>query len=876
MPKKQSQHYRHKEATAVLRPESGSQDTFPQSKRKPPQEYRFDSSLAPELSWDENSSRSEAEKYLADILAANSIDDAKQAATKLKDMGKHFLNWTGKAEKQNFIVPSLPLFVHERLSVEAILKTLEKHKRNRQIALDMFGEGQKDIADARTGAYDHKNGWQNRLILGDSLQVMNSLLTYEGMGGKVQMVYMDPPYGIKFGSNFQPFVRERDVKDGDDNELTREPEMVQAYRDTWELGIHSWLSYMRERLFLAREMLTDSGSCFVQISDDNVHLVRSIMDEVFGRENFIAEIILKTRGSSNSRNIDTLNDFIIWYAKDKERVKFTRLFTEQEDKPTLFSLADINGEVFSRKELSEEQLKSARFLKDFPMTLAGKGGIKEPFEFEGKTYMPPPGRKWRCTIDKLNILAKNKRLFASKNPQKDKVPIHFKHFHDDFPYEAVSNFWEEQISEQNKMYVVQTAEKAIMRCILMATDPGDLVFDPTCGSGSTAIVAERWGRRWIATDVSRVPLALARQRLLTTNYDYYQLQNEERGPVGGFVYKRKQRLGKEVGSIVPHITLGSIVNNAPPAEEVLVDKPEKNTNYVRVTGPFCVEAIMPPAVGTEDEDKVETKLDDNYGEHIARMIGVLKQSPLLRLHDNKTLKITNIRPPAKSMNLHAEAQANDEQIAIIFGAANAAISELDFVKAAKEAHNKNFSRLLVIGFAIAPAARHSIEKSESAFNIAALYAQASSDLTMVDLLKDTRASQIFAVCGMPDVRLSEIGEKNKDGDLLYEVELRGLDILNPVDMETTHKDGNDVPCWMLDPDYDGECFRAGQVFFPRTAAWNKIKRAIKADFDDSVWDHLQGATSAPFVIGESKCVAVKVIDDRGNELITVKTLEDVE
>ncbi len=424
--------------------------------------------------------------------------------------------------------------------------------------------------------------------------------------------------------------------------------------------------------------------------------------------------------------------------------------------------------------------------------------------------------------------------------------------------------------------MVQTSEKAIQRCMLMTTDPGDLVFDPTCGSGSTAVVAERWGRRWIAADVSRVPLAIARQRLLTTTYDYYQLQSEERGPVGGFVYKRKQRQGKEVGGIVPHITLETIANNEPPAEEVLVDKPEKNTNYVRVTGPFCVEAIMPPAVGKEDEDKVETKPDDNYGEHITRMIGVLKQSPLLRLPDNKTLKITNIRSPAKSMNLHAEAQANDEQIAIIFGAANAAISELDFANAAKEAHNKNFSRLLVIGFAIDPAARRTIEKSESAFNIAALYVQASSDLTMVDLLKNTRASEIFAVCGMPDVRLSESSEKNKEGDKLYVVELRGLDILEPVEMKTTHKSGNDVPCWMLDPDYDGECFRAGQVFFPRTAAWGKIKRAIKADFDDSVWEHLQGATSAPFVIGESKCVAVKVIDDRGNELMTVKTLEEVE
>ena len=284
--------YRHDDKQAVLRPESGAQGVFPPDKRKPRTTYRYDSSLSPELAWDEAEARSEGEQLIDEIINSGDLDGARAAAEKLKAMSQAFLNWAGKAERGSFTVPTLPLFVHERLSTKAVLDTLQRHKRDRQGTLDLFGEGNKSIGDKIRGAYEHLNGWQNRLILGDSLQVMNSLLEYESLGRQVQMVYMDPPYGVKFGGNFQPFVRKRDVKDGDDESLSREPEMVQAYRDTWELGVHSWLTYMRDRLLVARELLTDSGSCFVQISDENVHLVRSVMDEVFGRENFVSLITL--------------------------------------------------------------------------------------------------------------------------------------------------------------------------------------------------------------------------------------------------------------------------------------------------------------------------------------------------------------------------------------------------------------------------------------------------------------------------------------------------------------------------------------------------------------------------------------------------------
>ena len=373
------------------------------------------------------------------------------------------------------------------------------------------------------------------------------------------------------------------------------------------------------------------------------------------------------------------------------------------------------------------------------------------------------------------------------------------------------------------------------------------------------------------------PLALARQRLLTATYPCYQLKDEKRGPGGGFVYARKQnKKGEQVGGIVPHITLKSIANNEPPAEEVLVDKPEVESNVTRISGPFCVEAVLPtplsPDISPEPSQGIQepSTQPDDENNHIPRMIEILRLSPTVRLPGNKAFNLKNIRPPAKSLNLHAEAETadGDDTIAVVFGPANGAISERAVIEAGQEARNKGYARLLIIAFAIEPAARETIEHGEATFGLPAIYAQASTDLAMSDLLKNMRSSQIFSVCGLPDVALRKADEKADNGGDLYQVELRGLDIFDPISMETDSRNGDDVPCWMLDPDYDGQCFRAGQVFFPRTGAWDKIRKAVKADFEDTVWEHLAGAVSAPFITGEQ--VAVKVIDDRGNELMVVK------
>ena len=402
---KSARDYRHDDKKALLRPEGGAQDVFPPARKKPPKTYRYDSSLSPELAWDEAEARSEGERLIGAILNSDNLAAAQTAARELHNLSRPFLNWAGKAERGRIQIPTLPLFTHERLSTQAVLETLKRRHRKRGQTLDLFGEGDKSIGEKIRGAYQHLNGWQNRLILGDSLQVMNSLLEYESLGGQVQMVYMDPPYGVKFGGNFQPFVRKRDVKDGDDDSLSREPEMVQAYRDTWELGIHSWLTYMRDRLLLARELLTDSGSCFVQISDENVHLVRSVMDEVFGRENFVSEIqYVKTSGKAG-KHLDTVTDYLVWYGKDKSRMKYSQLYVNKiigKEGTTQYVWAQEGN---NQRKLTPEELShplsidaDTRVFAVGDLT-AQSGSEKTTFQYEyqGKKFRPTKGG-WKTNL----------------------------------------------------------------------------------------------------------------------------------------------------------------------------------------------------------------------------------------------------------------------------------------------------------------------------------------------------------------------------------------------------------------------------------------------------------------------------------------------
>ena len=492
-------------------------------------------------------------------------------------------------------------------------------------------------------------------------------------------------------------------------------------------------------------------------------------------------------------------------------------------------------------------------------------------EIEGKRLTPGHGY-WKTNGEGMERLIGARRVVPSG------TTLAYVRYIDDFPVYPVANLWTDTGTgsfTDPKIYAVQTGAKVIQRCILMTTDPGDLVFDPTCGSGTTAYVAEKWGRRWITIDTSRVPLALSRQRLLTATFPYYELSHESRGPASGFVYKRKQnKKGEEIGGIVPHITLKSIANNEPPQEEVLVDRPETISNILRVSGPFSFEATIPTPIDWEGdgiEDSGTTQED--YSSFIDRMLEVLRRCPVLNVEGNRKITLKNVRPPAKSLSLHAEAivpNGEDQLVAVVFGPENGAVSEKLVYEAAKEGSGKRYKHLYVIGFAIQANARKLIEQCDQIMGIPATYVQATPDLMMGDLLKNMRSSQIFSVCGLPEVEL----RKTKDGK--FQVGLLGLDTFDPATMEVEHKQADDVPAWFLDTNYNGLCFHVCQAFFPRTSAWESLKKALKADYEEGIWEHLSGTTSAPFEPGESGEIAVKVIDDRGNELLVVKKVSEAE
>ena len=893
---KEPKSYNHGQ-THPQRPDIGTEPHF--KKKKLPATYRYDSSIAPELSWDENPAREKAEALIAKILEAESLEEAKVAASQLKAMSQPFLNWAGKAERESFEVPTLPLFVHERLSTRAIIETLKSHKigSNQLNLFDLFNDPQWSISDQILKAYEYQDKWVNRMILGDSLTVMNSLLQYEGMAGKVQMIYIDPPYGVKFGSNFQPFVRKRDVTHNDDGSFTREPEMVQAYRDTWELGLHSYLSYLRDRLLLARELLTESGSVFVQISDENVHHIRELMDEVFGADNFCSFITYRTSVPLTSSGLAEISDYLIWYAKDKSSYKYKDLFLfRQLDDKSRYSnveLADGSRRTLTAEEKANPELLpvGSRIFADENLVSSGyTSSCTFDFEYNNKIYRTSSGKSWKTNKIGMEKLAQARRL---KDTGKT---LRYVIYLDDFPVIKLTNNWQDTAGDLDKYYVVQTHSKVIQRCLLMTTDPGDLVLDLTCGGGTTAYVAEQWGRRWITCDVSRVPLALARQRLLTATFPWYQLKDGN-SPANGFVYKRKQNSkGEEVGGIVPHITLKSIANNEPPAEEILVDRPETDNSIVRVCSPFTIEGTIPPPVDMDAGEVPETEdtgMEIN-GSYQDRMLEILRKSPVLRLPGNRTLNLSQVRQPTKSRSLSAEAlvkaselegatlndvvdEALEENlnklplsqkpVAFIFGPENGAIAERTVFEAANEAQRKQYAHLFVIGFVIAAKARQFIENCQEAIGIPATYIQATPDILMGDLLKHMRSSQIFSTCGLPDVKI------HRAGDGKYQVELLGLDVFDPITMEVESEPGRNVPAWFLDTDYNGLCFYVKQAFFPRTSAWDSLKKDLKGSYDDEVWEHLAGTISTPFEAGEHKEIAVKVIDDRGNELLVIESLK---
>jgi adenine-specific DNA-methyltransferase len=811
------------------------------------------------------------------------------------------LVWAGKREHTSFEVPTVSLHVHERIDPYTIIKAVRKRNGNGQAVQPSLFERPEERLPLREEIdfYKHPHGWSNRLIAGDSLLVMNSLLEKEGMAGQVQMVYIDPPYGIKYGSNFQPFVNRREVKDGRDEDLTQEPEMIRAFRDTWELGIHSYLSYLRDRLLLSHNLLNESGSCFVQISQENLHVVQDLMDEVFGVQNCVAVIpFAKTAGQAD-KYLASVCDFIVWYAKSLPQLKYRQLYVDKIpglQGATKYDYVELpTGE--RRRLTPEEQFDIGRLqpgskvLSIDPLTSQEfRPDTTVSFEFDGKIFHPGEQSHWKTSVDGLRRLAQLNRLIAQGNK------LRYIRYLDDFPVFPLTNLWPDiggiQSRTDPKVYVVQTSTTAVQRCIVMSTDPGDLVFDPTCGSGTTAYVGEQWGRRWITCDTSRVAITLAKQRLATAVFDYYELAHSEEGIGSGFHYRK-----------VPHVTLKSIANNPEIREgmireqidaaltkyaepETLYDQPYLDKNKARVSGPFTVEAV--PAPTTRSLEEIEAGEAQQADISIARRGATLRHSEWrdellktgIRGKGGQTINFSSVEPLAGTRWLHANAETKGvkpERVVISFGPEYSLLEQRQVELAWEEARTLNPKPAIIVfaAFEFDPeAAKDIAELTKEKTGMTFLTAQMNADLLTEDLKKKRASNQSFWLMGQPDVTLRKIKRGQEQG--LWEVEVHGFDYYNTVTGSVESGGADQIALWLLDIDYDGRSLYPRQVFFPMAAeneGWARLAKNLKAEIDEELIEAYRGTTSLPFELGKQSRVAVKIVDARGIESLRIIAVE---
>ncbi len=815
------------------------------------------------------------------------------------------LQWAGKAEHTSFEVPTVSLHVHERIDPRTIIGAVRRGNGEEEKQLTLF-DLQTENLPLREAIefYKHPHGWSNRLVAGDSLLVMNSLIEKEGMAGKVQMIYLDPPYGIKYGSNFQPFVNKRDVKDGKDEDLTSEPEQIRAFRDTWELGIHSYLTYLRDRLMLSRELLTESGSVFVQISDENVHHVRELMDEVFGTENFCRLIPFRKKTMPlGATLLETMHDYLVWYAKDinKANAKYKQLYQRQNVQDDIhWGWIELPDGV--RRKMTVDEIKSHTLLpenaKIFRLVPLWPPEYREkddyPIIFRGKEYTPPQGLCWLVKKDSLQKLIESNRIEPEGSGN-----LRYIYFLNDYPLKKLISFWDDTTGARNKAYVVQTTENVIQRCLLMTTDPGDLVFDPTCGSGTTAYVAEQWGRRWITCDTSRVALTLAKQRLMTAVYDYYELAHPAEGVGSGFVYKT-----------VPHITLKSIANNpdihegmsreqidaaiarhAP--QETLYDQPVLDRKKKRVSGPFTVEAVPAPAVRSVEE-VLETAQPADAS--VARSGETLRQTEWrgelqrtgIRAKGGQQIQFSRLEPLPGCQWLHADGETRPsekeadakrnggtaytpQRIVVSFGPEHAPLEQRQVELAIEEAQTLVPKPKIVAfaAFQFDPEAAKDIDETNWP-GVTLLKVQMNADLLTDDLKKKRSSNESFWLIGQPDVQIEQITKGDHKG--YYRVSVHGFDYYNTKTGNVESGGSDKIAVWLLDTDYDGRSLYPRQVFFPQAGSkdgWARLAKNLKAEVDEELIEAYRGTVSLPFKPGHNRRIAVKIVDDRGIESLKV-------
>lgn len=796
-----------------------------------------------------------------------------------------------------------PLYTREKINPLTMIDQLRRPDAG--VPLNLLDDFNGLPADAqRWEFYQHSGHWQNRLIHGDSAEVMQSLIARDGLAGQVQMIYFDPPYGIQYNSNFMVATDKLETKNDATGIPVGDALPIKAFRDTYRNGIHSYLDEVHERLILFRELLADSGSLFLQIGDDNVHRLAVLCDEVFGDDNRVATITWRPTGGSSAKTLPESASYLLWYAKDREQLKYTQIY-ESLSRSEIVDLFSWHAAVElpdnkTRKLNSEERISpdsklptTARIFRTMPLTSQGasNSGRTCSYEYDGVSYHSGSTRHWSVStpeeqthatgtearaigvnsppdggeqgLSGLDRLAELGRLYGTG----EGGDLHWKWYEDEVPGRRIDNVWHQVMKTSGKRYVVQVANTAVERCILMSTDPGDLVLDPTCGSGVTPHMAEHWGRRWIGIDVGRVSIAVARRHLLTATHPWYRTSDGGSDPAAGLDVETMQR--------VSAATLAYDTVNDPENTIYLVDRPKKDNKRSRLTGPFTVESASPYAYlpFNDNPDSPTSDIGAAEGQNAERLLEALIAHPICDATGREVLSVVESTPwPRGRLVTHeADCTAPGRETrltaAIVLAASDITVNADMIARAASEARRarSDISDLIVVASAFEDAA------SADAGPVRVHKVAASRDLQIPGLGIEPDAGAL-TLLGEPDV----VCQRTDSGKLV--VELAGYDTYDPATGQVKQSSGTDVDCWMVDTDHDGTGFFPRLVYLPGYRRGDpQIKRLLKSlgkDLDKTAEETLCGTVSQPFAPpNPGNNVAVKIITRTGAEMTTIAELE---
>ena len=799
-----------------------------------------------------------------------------------------------------------PLYVREKIEPHLFVKQLQSEPAGTQTSMFEAFNGLPEGNALDWYRYD--GNWQNRLIHGESARVMASLAGRENLAGHVQMIYFDPPYGMSYKSNFQVAVDDRDTPENRKG-LPPDPQTIAAFRDTYARGVHSYLDGILERLALCRALLAETGSIFVQIGDENVLRMGLLLDEVFGAENRVALIPYATSGSSSANTLPSVADFLLWYAKDRGQVKYRQLYEsldragkiEHMNWDAMVELADgtTRGLTADERAAPDTHLPDgARIYRRMPLTSPGTSttGRSEPYHWQGQDWPCEAGQQWRVSKEGMDRLAALGRLDAAG----DGSPLRWKRYEDEVPGRRIHNLWHKQMSTTDKRYVVQTANSVIERCLLMATDPGDLVLDPTCGGATTAYGAEKWGRRWITIDTSPVATAIARQRIATATFSFYTLRDSPDGtraeaelsgrdpvdkptagyghdPAAGFVYRR-----------VPSVSAALLAYDQDPPATMLVDQPHVTRGVVRVASPFTVESETPWSYLPFDDPREAASVDAEParaapaadGDYAATVLENICESPIRGGRQGNDLYVTDVEPWPGSSRLvsHlatyvADGDGSERTAALMIAAPEVIVSRALLAAAATEAARTDGGMddllLLAVAYDFAP------DCEDRYGRVRVIRVRPHRDLQIGDLKPDA-AHQAFVMVGQPEIVVHVERSNPETGVPRVSVEVLGYDTYSPATGTVEASVGAArVSCFLLDTDHDSMNFYARRMHFPGADGdrqVNALKKALGRSLDDDEWAAALSSRSAPFDRPEGGLVAAKIITADGGEMTVVREL----